>query len=120
VVSFLSPGLPGVSGHPADPAGHSVMIWIQVPDVHAGHARLAAAAVPWSSARLSRFRAIWPSTIPGRVMSELTGPAEIHNGPALSQRGQGYPLLAAIPARLGRALETAAFCARQAPAAGRS
>ena len=97
------------------------MIWIQVPDVHAGHARLAAAAVPWSSARLSRFRAIWPSTIPGRVMSELTGPAEIHNGLALYQRGQGYPLLAnAIPARLGRALETAAFCARQAPAAGRS
>jgi hypothetical protein len=32
-------------------------------------------------------------------MSELTGPAEIHNGLALYQRGQGYPLLAnAIPA----------------------
>jgi catechol 2,3-dioxygenase-like lactoylglutathione lyase family enzyme len=45
------------------------------------------------------------------------GPAEIHNGLALYQRGQGYPLLAsAIPARLGRALETAAFCARPAPA----
>ncbi len=26
-------------------------------------------------------------------MSELTGPAEIHNGLALYQRGQGYPLL---------------------------
>ena len=52
-------------------------------------------------------------------MSELTGPAEIHNGLALYQRGQGYPLLAnAIPARLGRALETAAFCARQAPPGG--
>jgi hypothetical protein len=54
-------------------------------------------------------------------MSELTGPAEIHNGLALYQRGQGYPLLAnAIPARLGRDPQTAAFCARQAPAAGRS
>ena len=46
VVSFPSPGLPGVSGHPADPAGHSVMIWIQVRDVRAEHARLAAAGVP--------------------------------------------------------------------------
>jgi len=54
-------------------------------------------------------------------MSELTGPAETHNGLALYQRGQGYPLQAnAIPARLGRDPETAAFCARQAPAAGRS
>ena len=46
VVFFLGPGLPGVSGHSAGPPGHSVMIWIQVRDVHAGHARLAAAAVP--------------------------------------------------------------------------
>jgi len=30
----------------ADPAGHSVMTWIQVRDAHAGHTRLAAAAVP--------------------------------------------------------------------------
>ena len=46
VVFFLGPGLPGVSGHSAGPPGHSVMIWIQVRDVHAEHARLAAAAVP--------------------------------------------------------------------------
>jgi catechol 2,3-dioxygenase-like lactoylglutathione lyase family enzyme len=46
VVFFLGPGLLEVSGHPAGPAGQSVMIWIQVRDVHAEHARLAAAAVP--------------------------------------------------------------------------
>jgi catechol 2,3-dioxygenase-like lactoylglutathione lyase family enzyme len=46
VVFFLGPGLPGVSGHTAGLAGHSVMIWIQARDIHAGHARLAAAAVP--------------------------------------------------------------------------
>jgi catechol 2,3-dioxygenase-like lactoylglutathione lyase family enzyme len=46
VVFFLGPGLLEVSGHPAGPPGHSVMIWIQVRDVHAEHARLAAAAVP--------------------------------------------------------------------------
>ena len=46
VVFFLGPGLLEVSGHTAGPAGHSVMIWIQVRDVHAEHARLAAAAVP--------------------------------------------------------------------------
>ena len=46
VVFFLGPGLLGISGHPAGPAGHSVMIWIQVRDVHAEHARLAAAGVP--------------------------------------------------------------------------
>jgi catechol 2,3-dioxygenase-like lactoylglutathione lyase family enzyme len=46
VVFFLGPGLPGVSGHTAGPAGHSVMIWIQVRDVHAEHARLATAGVP--------------------------------------------------------------------------
>jgi predicted enzyme related to lactoylglutathione lyase len=46
VVFFLGPGLLEVSGHTADPAGHSVMIWIQVRDVHAEHTRLAAAAVP--------------------------------------------------------------------------
>ena len=43
---FLGPGLLEVSGHTAGPAGHSVMIWIQVRDVHAEHARLAAAGVP--------------------------------------------------------------------------
>jgi catechol 2,3-dioxygenase-like lactoylglutathione lyase family enzyme len=46
VVFFLGPGLLEVSGHNAAPPGHSVMIWIQVRDVHAEHARLAAAAVP--------------------------------------------------------------------------
>ena len=46
VVFFLGPGLLEVSGHTADPAGRSVMIWIQVRDVYAEHARLAAAGVP--------------------------------------------------------------------------
>jgi catechol 2,3-dioxygenase-like lactoylglutathione lyase family enzyme len=46
VVFFLGPGLLEVSGHNAAPPGRSVMIWIQVRDVHAEHARLAAAAVP--------------------------------------------------------------------------
>ena len=46
VVFFLGPGLLEVSGHRRGPAGHSVMIWIQVRDVHAEHARLAAAGVP--------------------------------------------------------------------------
>jgi catechol 2,3-dioxygenase-like lactoylglutathione lyase family enzyme len=46
VVFFLGPGLLEVSGHTVGPAGQSVMIWIQVRDVQAEHARLAAAAVP--------------------------------------------------------------------------
>ena len=46
VVFFLGPGLLEVSGRTAGPAGHSVMIWVQVRDVHAEHARLAAAGVP--------------------------------------------------------------------------
>ena len=45
-VFFLGPGLLEVSGHAAGPAGRSVMIWIQVRDVRAEHARLAAAGVP--------------------------------------------------------------------------
>ena len=45
VVFFLGPGLLEVSGHEAGPGEHSVMIWIQVRDVHAEHARLAAAGV---------------------------------------------------------------------------
>jgi catechol 2,3-dioxygenase-like lactoylglutathione lyase family enzyme len=45
-VFFLGPGLLEVSGHAAAPAGRSVMIWIRVRDVHAEHARLAAAGVP--------------------------------------------------------------------------
>ena len=46
LVFFLGQGFLEVSGHPAGPPGRSVMIWIQVRDVHAGHARLAAAGVP--------------------------------------------------------------------------
>ena len=46
VVFFLGQGLLEVSGRAAGPAGRSMMIWLQVRDVHAEHARLAAAAVP--------------------------------------------------------------------------
>jgi len=46
VVFFLGQGLLEVSGHAAGPAGSSVMIWIQVRDVRAERARLAAAGVP--------------------------------------------------------------------------
>jgi len=46
VVFFLGSGFLEVSGHAAGPAGRLVMIWIQVQDVRAGHARLAAAEVP--------------------------------------------------------------------------
>jgi hypothetical protein len=38
LVFFLGQGLLEVSGHAAGPAGSLVMIWIQVRDVHAGHA----------------------------------------------------------------------------------
>jgi predicted enzyme related to lactoylglutathione lyase len=48
-VFFLGPGFLEVSGHVSGPAagppGRSVMIWIQVRDVRAEHARLAAAGV---------------------------------------------------------------------------
>ena len=44
VVFFLGQGLLEVSGHAAGPPGRSVMIWLQVRDIHAEHARLAAAA----------------------------------------------------------------------------
>jgi catechol 2,3-dioxygenase-like lactoylglutathione lyase family enzyme len=46
VVFFLGPGLLEVSGHTAGPPRNSLMIWIQVRDVRAEHARLAAAGVP--------------------------------------------------------------------------
>jgi catechol 2,3-dioxygenase-like lactoylglutathione lyase family enzyme len=46
VVFFLGPGFLEVSGHRPGPAGHSVMIWMQVRGVHAEHDRLAAAGVP--------------------------------------------------------------------------
>jgi hypothetical protein len=45
-VFFPGPGSLEVSGHSAGPAGRSVMIWIQVRNVRAEHARLAAASVP--------------------------------------------------------------------------
>lgn len=45
LVFFLGPGFLEVSGHSADPPGRSLMIWIQVRDVHAEHERLAAAGV---------------------------------------------------------------------------
>src|SRR5436190_15155070 len=57
VVFFLGPGLFEVSGHRPGPAGQSVMIWMQVRDVHAEHARLAAAAVP--IIRGPAWRAVW-------------------------------------------------------------
>ena len=43
---FGPPDDPGWCSSRAGPPGSSVMIWIQVRDVHAGHARLAAAGVP--------------------------------------------------------------------------
>ena len=46
VVFFLGQGLLEVSGQAAGSAGDLVMIWIQVRDIHAEHARLAAAGVP--------------------------------------------------------------------------
>jgi catechol 2,3-dioxygenase-like lactoylglutathione lyase family enzyme len=45
VVFFLGTGLLEVSGHAAGPPSGSVMIWLQVRDVHAEHGRLAAAGV---------------------------------------------------------------------------
>jgi predicted enzyme related to lactoylglutathione lyase len=43
VVFFLGQGLLEVSGRATAPPGGSVMIWLQVRDVHAEHERLAAA-----------------------------------------------------------------------------
>ena len=45
LVFFLGSGFLEVSGHSADPPGRSLMIWIQVRDVHAEHERLVAAGV---------------------------------------------------------------------------
>ena len=44
-VFFLGPGFLEISGHAAGPPGRSVMIWIQVRDIHVEHARLASAGV---------------------------------------------------------------------------
>jgi catechol 2,3-dioxygenase-like lactoylglutathione lyase family enzyme len=46
LVFFPGQGLLEVSGHATGPPGRSVMIWLQVRDVNAEHARLAAAGVP--------------------------------------------------------------------------
>jgi catechol 2,3-dioxygenase-like lactoylglutathione lyase family enzyme len=46
IVFFLGPGLLEVSGHADGAPGHSLMIWLQVRDIHAEHKRLAAAGVP--------------------------------------------------------------------------
>ena len=43
MVFFLGSGFLEVSGHTGSPAGDQVMIWLQVRDVRAEHARLAAA-----------------------------------------------------------------------------
>ncbi|WP_300614495.1 VOC family protein [Trebonia sp.] len=45
VVFFLGTGMLEVSGRAAGPPGRSMMIWLQVRDVRAEHARLAAAGV---------------------------------------------------------------------------
>ena len=52
LVFFLGQGLLEVSGHAAGPPGRSVLIWIQVRDVHAEHVRLASAGVPIVGRRL--------------------------------------------------------------------
>jgi predicted enzyme related to lactoylglutathione lyase len=46
VVFFLGTGMLEVSGRSDGVPGRSVMIWLQVRDVHAEHDRLAAAGVP--------------------------------------------------------------------------
>jgi catechol 2,3-dioxygenase-like lactoylglutathione lyase family enzyme len=46
IVFFLGPGLLEVSGSSDGAPGHSLMIWLQVRDIHAEHEQLAAAGVP--------------------------------------------------------------------------
>jgi len=46
LVFFLGSGFLEISGHGPGNPGRSVMIWIQVRDVHAEHERLSAAGVP--------------------------------------------------------------------------
>jgi catechol 2,3-dioxygenase-like lactoylglutathione lyase family enzyme len=43
MVFFLGNGFLEVSGHAAGPPGQSIMLWLQVRDVHAEHERLAVA-----------------------------------------------------------------------------
>jgi predicted enzyme related to lactoylglutathione lyase len=61
MVFFLGTGFLEVSGHADAPPGHTVMLWLQVRDVRAEHARLAAAGVrilrepatePWGLAEM--------------------------------------------------------------------
>jgi catechol 2,3-dioxygenase-like lactoylglutathione lyase family enzyme len=84
VVFFLAPGLLEVSGHAAGPPGRSVMIWIQLRDIHAEHARLAAAAVriiqepatePWETDRDVDRGPRWHPDRPGRGSRRLPHPA---------------------------------------------
>jgi catechol 2,3-dioxygenase-like lactoylglutathione lyase family enzyme len=46
IVFFLGAGLLEVSGHSDGTPEHSLMIWLQVRDIHSEHERLAAAGVP--------------------------------------------------------------------------
>jgi len=46
IVFFLGPGLLEVSGSADGAAGHGLMIWLQVRDIHAEHERLAAGGAP--------------------------------------------------------------------------
>jgi catechol 2,3-dioxygenase-like lactoylglutathione lyase family enzyme len=46
IVFFLGPGFLEVSGSADGARGHSLMIWLQVRDIHAEHEQLAAAGVP--------------------------------------------------------------------------
>jgi catechol 2,3-dioxygenase-like lactoylglutathione lyase family enzyme len=46
VVFFLGPGFLEVSGRGSPAAGRSLMLWLQVRDVHAEYERLSAAGVP--------------------------------------------------------------------------
>jgi predicted enzyme related to lactoylglutathione lyase len=59
IVFFLGPGLLEVSGSADGPMGHSLMIWLQVRDVHAEHERLAAAG---ASIRRGPVREPWGLT----------------------------------------------------------
>jgi predicted enzyme related to lactoylglutathione lyase len=45
MVFFLGTGFLEVSGHADGPPGHTVMLWLQVRDIRAEHARLVAAGV---------------------------------------------------------------------------
>src|SRR5260370_24927006 len=64
-VFFLGGGLLEVSGHAPGPPGASVMIWLQVRDVHAQHARLGAAGGPLPPGPVSQASGLVERWIPG-------------------------------------------------------